>query len=443
LAAQPLAELLGIEPVPDAARHGSPRQLFHLWWAANLGIPPFLVGVLGPLLGLSLLETLAAVLLGNVVASLMLAATAVTGTGQGLAQLPLSRAVFGRRGNYLPAALNFLSSLGWYTVNTFVGGGALAVLLRVPLTAGIGVVAVAQAVLAYLGYDVIHGFERVMAYVQAALFLALSIAAMTHLGQVPHVGGTGYGPFLLELAAVASYSFSWAPYASDYARYLPPDTDPRAVFASVFWGSFLSCLWVEAIGGLAGALGLGALSPVGIVRRLMGPHLAVWAELAIVFGTLTANALNSYTCTLSLLTLDLRALRPYAAAGLAVLGGIIAVLSSSHFMGDYQNFLLLLSYWIAPWIAVTLVAHFVFRRITTEAATRAPRVVWTALASFLAGIAVTIPFMNTTLFEGPLARRLDNGDISYYLGFLVAGALFWWLMARANGRGATAPHATA
>jgi NCS1 family nucleobase:cation symporter-1 len=119
-------------------------------------MPPFLVGVLGPILGLSLFQTLATVVLGNVIASLMLAATTTTGTGQGLAQLPLSRALFGRHGNYVPAGLNFLSTLGWYVVNTFIGGGALSVLLHFSLPVGIGIVAVAQAVLAYLGHDVIH-----------------------------------------------------------------------------------------------------------------------------------------------------------------------------------------------------------------------------------------------------------------------------------------------
>jgi NCS1 family nucleobase:cation symporter-1 len=263
-----------------------------------------------------------------------------------------------------------------------------------------------------------------MTYIQAALFLALTVAAIGFLGKLPVSHGASYGMFLLELAAIASYSFSWSPYASDYARYLPPDTSRRHVFWMVFWGSWLACVWVEAVGAVAGALGLGNLSAVGIVQHLMG-RFAVWAELAIVFGTLTANALNSYTCTISLLTLDLRFLRPYAAGMLALLGGVIAVLSSSNFMNDYQNFLLLLSYWIAPWIAITLVGYYAHGQVTTDAALRSTGVGWRAIVAFLAGLAITVPLMNTTLFEGPVAKLLNNGDISYYLGFIVAGIVFW------------------
>lgn len=424
MASQTTTELLGIEPVPQEMRHGTPRQLFTLWWSANLGMPAFLVGVLGPILGLNWLQTIIAVIMGNLIASLMLGATAVTGTGQGLAQLPLSRSVFGRRGNYVPAGLNFLSSLGWYVVNTAIGGGALSVLLHLPLALAIMLVAVAQGALAYLGYDVIHRFEQVMAYVQAALFLALSVAAVGFIGKVSTSHPGNYGAFLLELAAVASYSFSWSTYASDYSRYLPQNTSKTRVFWMTFWGSWLSCTWVEIVGGLAGALGLGSLSAVGIVQHLMG-RFQVFAELAIVFGTLTANALNSYTSALSLLTLDLKFLRPYAAGILAVAGGVIAFLSSANFLNDYENFLLLISYWIAPWIAITLVGYWHHQRVTADNALTRGGTSWRALAAFLIGLAVTVPFMSTVLFEGPMAKFLENGDISYYLGFVVSGVVYW------------------
>jgi NCS1 family nucleobase:cation symporter-1 len=395
-----------------------------LWWSANLGMPPFLTGVLGPVLGLNVAESAAAVLLGNSIASLLLALTAAAGAGQGLGQMPLSRALFGRVGNYLPGGLNFLSTLGWYVVNTAIGGGALAALLDLNLGVAVALIALVQAAVAYLGHDVIHRLEHVLGYVQAALFLAVTAAIVGHWSHVSPAPGAAYGAFLLELAAVASYNFSWAPYASDYGRYLPADTSPRRVFWYVFLGSWLSCCWVELLGVLAAAMGLGSLSAVGIVQHLMG-RFAAWAELAIVFGTLTANALNSYTCTLSLLTLDLRALRPYAAGAIAIVGGLVAFVSSAHFLADYENFLLLLSYWIGPWIAVTLVGHFARRRLTAARAVKPSAFEGPALWAFVAGLAVTVPFMSTTLFEGPLAARwLDHGDISYYLGFLAAAAVY-------------------
>lgn len=137
MASEELVEPLGIEWVPSAKRHGKPSQLFSLWFSANLGMPAWLVGVLGPVLGLDLGQTLFAIILGNIIASLLVGLTAKAGTGQGLAQLPLSRSIFGRRGNYLPSFLNTLSAIGWYTINTAVGGEAMAKLIHIPLALGL------------------------------------------------------------------------------------------------------------------------------------------------------------------------------------------------------------------------------------------------------------------------------------------------------------------
>ncbi|MDA8195024.1 MAG: cytosine permease [Thermaerobacter sp.] len=424
-------ETMGIEPISPDKRRGAPRQQFTLWWSANLGMPPFLVGVLGPVLGLSLLQTVWAVVLGNIIASLLLGITAAVGIGYGLAQMPLSRALFGHKGNYFPAALNALSSLGWYVVNTAVGGTALAVLLHVNVAIAFIIMIIAQGAIVYLGHDMIHRFEHWMAYVQGALFIGLTISALMEWGAIKATAGGNYGSFLILLAAVASYSFSWSTYASDYTRYLPTHTSRRRVFWLTFWGSWLSCVWVEVAGGIAGALGLGNLSAVGIVQHLMG-RFSAFAELAIVFGTMTANALNSYTSTMSLLTLDLPFLRPYAGAAIAVIGGLIAWFSSSHLLTFYSNFLLLISYWIAPWIGITFVGAWM-HQLSTQSAMTAPPVRWASVFAFVVGMLVIIPFMDTTLFEGPIAKALQGGDISYYLGLIVAALIFWAIERRTGG----------
>jgi NCS1 family nucleobase:cation symporter-1 len=54
-----------------------------------------------------------------------------------------------------------------------------------------------------------------------------------------------------------------------------------------------------------------------------------------------------------------------------------------------------------------------------------------ALVAFLAGLAASVPFMNTTLFEGAVARILHGADIAYYVGMVVAGALYY-LLSRAT-----------
>ncbi|MCL4352023.1 MAG: hypothetical protein M1318_05160, partial [Firmicutes bacterium] len=196
-----------------------------------------------------------------------------------------------------------------------------------------------------------------------------------------------------------------------------------------------SCVWVEVVGGVAGSIGLGNLSAIGIVQHLMGKFASL-AELAIVLGTMTANALNSYTSTMSFLTLDLPSLRPYVGATIAIVGGLVAWFSSSHLLMFYENFLLLISYWIAPWIGITLVGAWL-GELTTKAAMMAPSVRWSALTAFIVGLVMIIPFMDTTLFEGPISKIMEGGDISYYLGLIVASVIFWAVERRNNhGEGA-------
>ena len=49
---------------------------------------------------------------------------------------------------------------------------------------------------------------------------------------------------------------------------------------------------------------------------------------------------------------------------------------------------------------------------------------WPALVSLVVGFGAMVPFMNTAVLVGPVARALDGADLSFYVGFLVAGAVY-------------------
>ena len=50
-----------------------------------------------------------------------------------------------------------------------------------------------------------------------------------------------------------------------------------------------------------------------------------------------------------------------------------------------------------------------------------------ALIALVIGFVVSIPFMNQTLYVGPLVASLGGADIAYLVGFLVAGVAYWLL----------------
>lgn len=109
----------------------------------------------------------------------------------------------------------------------------------------------------------------------------------------------------------------------------------------------------------------------------------------------------------------------------------------------FTNFLALMGYWVAIWIAITLVEQFVFRRRWT------PRFEWSdwdkqgklplgiaALIAFCVGWVGAVLCMSQYYFIGPLARLIgeDGGDMGNYVGFAMAAVAYaplrWWELRR-------------
>jgi len=109
-----------------------------------------------------------------------------------------------------------------------------------------------------------------------------------------------------------------------------------------------------------------------------------------------------------------------------VLGGVLAFVAMfiSNFKDQYTNFLLITYLWVPSWAAVVLVDMFVFRRRPGRPMTFNGR----AVVAWLIGLAVAIPFVNSSLWQSPLAvNLLHNTDISGYVGAVVGGVAYWRL----------------
>src|SRR5713101_1061368 len=116
-------EKIGIEHVGDEKRHGLPFNSFTLWFGANLTIADFALGSL--FFGLPSSSVIIAIVLGNILGGLLLGLMASMGPTFGYPQMMISRAVTGRSGNVPFALANWISSVGWFTVNIILGGFAL------------------------------------------------------------------------------------------------------------------------------------------------------------------------------------------------------------------------------------------------------------------------------------------------------------------------------
>ena len=157
------------------------------------------------------------------------------------------------------------------------------------------------------------------------------------------------------------------------------------------------------------------------------------AMIAIFFGSVAVNAMNDYTGSLSLLAAGVRIWRPISAAIVGVLSFIATLwLYYNNFLQSFENYLLLITYWIGPWIAIVLVdwrlrrGRFDVRRVTPFANLPSG---WNALIALVIGFVASIPFFNQSYFVGPLA---NGTDVTYVVGFVVAAVVYWVLERRAS-----------
>src|SRR5260370_10622757 len=112
------ADIHSREPIPDADRDSTGPQQMWIWAGANIAPINWALGALGIVLKLGLWETIAVIVVGNLIGCAIFAAFTVMGHKTAVNQMVLSRSAFGRRGAYLPSALMFLMTLGWIGMNT-------------------------------------------------------------------------------------------------------------------------------------------------------------------------------------------------------------------------------------------------------------------------------------------------------------------------------------
>jgi len=421
-------EKIGIGHIGKKLRHGKPYLMFTLWLAANLTIADYALSAL--FFGLPFGYISLAIVIGNVLGGLLLGLVAAMGPKFGYPQMMISRAYFGKKGNFPFALANWLSTAGWFTVNIILGAYALQLAIGIPFVACAAVLVVVQAVLAMYGHDAIQKFEMVMAVVLCAMFVAVGIIAYGGAaGQMAaYEASAAFNPytFALAVAAVFSYLMSWAPYASDYSRYLPEGTSPKKVAALAMAGGAIACIAVEAIGALVYiSVGSANANPIQALAQVAGGW-APFALAAIVLGAITANVLNLYTNSLSAQIVCEKAKRWHAVILACAIGLVLAVLGATNFVGFYQDFLLTLDYWITPWIGVMIGAFF-FGKVRKGVEDRAG-IVWKAVAAYVVGLVASVPFMNLTSygipFEGFVATAMGGADVSYFVSFLAALAVY-------------------
>jgi purine-cytosine permease-like protein len=124
--------------------------------------------------------------------------------------------------------------------------------------------------------------------------------------------------------------------------------------------------------------------------------------------------------------LPLKAARAITAVVFGVLGLIVAFMGLND-VSKYENFLLVISYWIGPWLGVYFADWYLRRghRVDGFLFDRQHRP-YAGWVSMLVGIALSVwLFANQTQYTGLVAKAAPRiGDIAFFVGFLIAAALY-------------------
>lgn len=242
---------------------------------------------------------------------------------------------------------------------------------------------------------------------------------------------------MFSLGAV--WHISYACYTSDYSRYLPPSVGIRGPFLASFAGAALGAAASFILGAMAVAGAPVGADPMTQVSGAVGA-LAPILMLLFIFNIVSHNALNIYGAVLSLITMAQTFLaswmpgrRARIVLSVLVLGAclVVATTSADTFVPRFIGFVIGLMVVLAPWATINIIDFYVVRKGKYDIASFFEadggvygRLNTKAAIAYLAGIAVQLPFLTSSLYTGPFASAIGGLDIGWLVAPIVTGALY-------------------
>lgn len=315
-----------------------------------------------------------------------------------------------------------------------------------PMNSDVGIIVVGALSLfaTIFGYKIIHSYARIMSWI-SGIVLAATFLWIVFVHGLPvdflDRGGFNKVGFLGAVSIAALWQLAYAPYVSDYSRYMPYSTNDK----SVFYASYFGCILGSYLPMVLGVLVAVCISNDDIIQGIIDLTGGMGAVVIVVLalGIAATNSMMLYCgvlCTLTLGQTFIDGWSPMARARIitAILTMILeislAIYGQENFLLIYTNFITVLLYVLVPWTAINLVDYYLVAHGEYEVESFFKRdggiygyFNATAIFCYLLGIAVEVPFMSTAIYTGPVALSFGGADLSWIIGLLVVSPVYYYL----------------
>jgi NCS1 family nucleobase:cation symporter-1 len=435
-----------IQPIPLNRRHGTGSYLFTIWFGCNMNILTVVTGALATtLFALDFIPACFALVAGVMLGTIFMALHAAQGPQLGVPQMVQTRGQFGSVGAIVVVGAVILMYMGFIASNMVLGGQSIHIAVPgLSINTGVVILGVVSLVAAVYGYDLIHEYSKYVSIVCGVALLAVFVSLIFFVGLPKTFMTTGaftWPNFIGAASLGALWTLSYAPYVSDYTRYMKKDIGVVPAFWGTYWGAAIGSIVPMILGAMIGVI-VGNGDVVGGFAHAAGP-IALPILVIFTVALACATAINIYCGVLAVLTFiqtfvtdwmpkaTARIVTSFLIFAIAITVGIVG---QANFLTNYMNFLYILLYVLVPWTAINLVDYYLVHHGSYDVASFVKsdggiygRFQWPALICYFAGIALEVPFMSQTAYTGPIAKMLGGADISWIVCLIVISPVYYFV----------------
>jgi len=435
-----------IHPIAKDKRHGTFSYLFTIWFGCNMNILTVVTGALATtMFGLSFVPACVALILGTMVGTIFMALHAAQGPQLGVPQMVQTRGQFGSIGAIVIVAAVIMMYMGFIASNMVLGGQSInGAYHGISINEGVVFVAVISLAAAIYGYDIIHEYSKYVSIITGLALLVVFVMLVFVVGLPKTFMTTGaftWPNFIGTASLAALWTLSYAPYVSDYTRYMPENTGVVPSFWATYSGTSIGSILPEILGAMIGLIVGNGSVVTGFING--SGVLAIPIVIIFTIALACATAINIYCGVLAVLTfiqtfvkdwmpgLNARIITSVAIFAFALVVGIVG---QANFLANYMNFLYILLYVLVPWTAINLVDYYLVHHGSYDVPSFVKadggiygRFQWPAIACYVVGFIIEIPFMSQTLYTGPIAKMLGGADISWIVCLVVISPVYYFV----------------